>query len=209
MSVGLWKVEITGKWRRENDIYPAPGIGDWALTWWVEHNVPGFNVFYANILLDRLEFYYGVGSPESWWGPSFWLDETKAIYVDTGEFHDRSPGDRLGSANETFRALPFQVAIMAWGNSKDLRRQVRHWFCGWNTLILEPDGTVNPTRNANLDGWCKQWFLPWTTVLNSTMTPVVYDAAADVTREIISYHRMSFWRTIRRRAVDQGEVRNL
>jgi hypothetical protein len=205
----LWKVEYSGSWHKVNYLPPQEKLADWSMTYFCTFPVSGFNSIIANNIHQILEAVWGLGSSQNWWGPAFWLTYQKVIHVNTGMFLDYSTAYQLGTASTQWKALPFQTAVLAWGNAQDLRHQVRHWFPGWNDLISNPDGTVKDAYQDNLDGWCKLWFTPQSNVF-WTITPVVWDAENEVVRQIHSVHRQSAFRTIRRRAVKSlGEVRDL
>lgn len=198
----LWKLELEGGWLPRNDIPPTPRIATWALTWYVQADVNGFTFQRGIELWNAANGIYGLGGANSWWAFNWWLFTWKAIHVASDQAASSTVNFRMGSGGPNRVPLPFQVSVMAWGRSTALRRQVRHWFAGWNTVLLNDSGQISDTWQTPLDQWCRLWFIPQTSG-GVTFTPIVWDATGEVARPIESIARLSQFRTIRRRAVDQ------
>lgn len=197
----LWKLEVNGDFQDVNDSPPTEPLSRWALTWWVFADANGFTVARANDLILAASGIYGLFAAEEWWYRGNFITTMKAIHVESGSFNEQTLNDRIGSTFAGRVGLPYQVCVMAWGSAKELGRQVRHWFAGWNSIILAENGSIADGAAANLDSFCRQWFIPQTAGA-TTFTPVIYDATNDVAREIVESHRAGYFRTIRRRATD-------
>jgi len=205
----LWKYEAKGTWEKTDVVPTGDQLSDWALTAWVLADVNGYSGATAIDLLNAIDTVWGVGSSFNWWGPSFWITYRRALHVQSENFLDDDAAVQLGSADKSYPALPYQAAIMAWGNAASLRHQVRHWFPGWSTRLIVADGQVNSTLNNALDAWCRLWFTPIAGTVHN-FVPIVWDAANEEAREIVTIHRQSYLRTIRRRAVKaKSEIREL
>jgi len=204
-----WKVEIEGSWHEEDFSPPLRKLSDWALTWWVQCILGEYLDSAAIALMNMAYANFGLFSPEKWWGPEFYITSMKAIHITSGNFQENTTPYSVGTADTQWKALPYQAAVFAWANAKDVRKQTRHWFPGWNDQLILPDGRIDPKWNFNLDSFCSRWFklfisgpyLWW---------PVIWDAEAEVAYDVHTIHRNTQFRTVRRRAVKaENEVRTL
>lgn len=197
----LWKLSIEGTRQIAGQLPSQPPLGRWALTWYATANAPGYFFQRAIDLWQAIESWYGVGASNGLFATGTYITYVQSLHVQSEEFLEFNPDSDIGSTPVGEYALPFQVSILAWGNAKELRRQVRHWFTGWNSRCLDRSGRIEASLTGQINAWVKGWFVPRSSG-TSTFTPVVYDEATETARSIVSIHRAGYWRTIRRRAVD-------